>query len=176
MSISIRVITTANRVRSFRQDNAEDASALLNSLSRAGQLFSGKPLIISSLESTEIFSPEAIACIEVETRDEVDNLLATNQAPAMTAMTAEQAAAPFNVRLDFYFGGGHVVSVIAEGLRKAVLAERLMNLTSIFDRPVITYRLPQGGVGLVNPKALTRTVITPGVPDLPKDAWRADPV
>ena len=50
------------------------------------------------------------------------------------------------------------------------LAERLMNLTSLFERPLITYRLPNGGFGLMNPHALVRTTVTPGVPELPNDA------
>ena len=48
-----------------------------------------------------------------------------------------------------------------------------MNLTSIFERPTIAYHLPQGGIGLMNPHRMTRSVITPGVPDLPRDALLA---
>ncbi|MCC2867675.1 MAG: hypothetical protein LK562_07775, partial [Candidatus Accumulibacter phosphatis] len=70
--------------------------------------------------------------------------------------------------------GGHVLCTLAEGIRKPALAERLMSLTSLFERPMITYRLAHGGVGLMNPHAMTRFVITPGVPDLPRDAWLAD--
>ena len=50
-----------------------------------------------------------------------------------------------------------------------------MSLTSIFEHPVLVYRLPQGGIGLMNPQAMTRSLVTPGVPDLPRDAWVAEP-
>jgi len=36
-----------------------------------------------------------------------------------------------------------------------------MNITSIFERPVVTYSLPQGGIGLMNPAVMTRSIITP---------------
>lgn len=80
----------------------------------------------------------------------------------------------FTLRVDFFFTGGHVLATLAEGVRKPALAERLMSLTSLFARPVISYRLAQGGVGLMNPQAMTRFVTTPGVPDLPRDAWVAE--
>ena len=49
-----------------------------------------------------------------------------------------------------------------------------MNLTGHLERQTIIYHLPQGGVGLMNPHAMTRFVISPGVPDLPRDAWVAE--
>jgi hypothetical protein len=51
-----------------------------------------------------------------------------------------------------------------------------MNLTGLFERPIIFYKLPQGGVGMMNPHAMTRSVVFPGIPDLPNDAWVADAI
>jgi len=50
-----------------------------------------------------------------------------------------------------------------------------MNLTSFLERPVMNYRLAQGGVGLMNPATIMRFVICPGTDDLPRDAWLAEP-
>jgi len=184
MSIKVSVITTANRTRSFTLDKAENISHLLDSLKRSAHMFSGKPLIIGSAAQTEIFAASSIACIELETVNDLDGYLPGGQNLLITALSAEQAMAPFaggitgdsfKARIDFYFQGGHVLHTRVEGERKAALAERLMSLTSIFEHPVLAYRLPQGGIGLMNPQAMTRSLVTPGVPDLPRDAWVAEP-
>ena len=183
MAISITVITTASRSRRFLQTDPANVEQILESLKRSGQIFSGKPLIIGSAGQTEIFSPQAIACVEIEASRDLSVLLPSSLNLTLTALTPEELAQPFaggiegehvKARIEFFFKGGHVLRTSAEGTRKAALAERLMNLTSLFERPAISYRLPQGGIGLMNPHAMTRVVITPGVADLPRDAWLAD--
>ena len=185
MSISISVITTANRTRRFKQDSAENINHLLDGLKRSANIFSGKPLIIGSTSQTDIFSAAAVACIELETPQDLSSYLPGMHDLTITALTTEEAIAPFEggldgenftARIDFYFLGGHVINAVIEGERKSALADRLMNLTSIFERPVIAYKLPHGGIGLMNPQAMTRSVISPGVPDLPRDAWVANAV
>lgn len=184
MSIRVSVITTANCTRCFTTDSADSISHLLDSLKRSAHIFSGKPLIIGSAAQTEIFASTSIACIELETDSNLDGHLPGGQNLLITALTAEEALAPcaarfagesIQARIDFYFQGGHVLHTRVEGERQAALAERLMSLTSIFEHPVLVYRLPQGGIGLMNPQAMTRSLVTPGVPDLPRDAWLAEP-
>lgn len=51
-----------------------------------------------------------------------------------------------------------------------------MNLTSLFERPLLEYRLAQGGGGLINPHAVRHFLITPGVSDLPNATWLAEVV
>lgn len=186
MSINISVITTANRTCRFTVHQADRVSHLLDSLKRSAQLFTGKPLIIGSTTQTEIFSAHSIACIELETARDLDGFLPSGQDLSITALSSEEQQAylaegldgeRFKARIDFYFTGGHVLHTRAEGERKIALAERLMNLTGIFERPLIAYRLAPGGIGgigLMNPQAMTRSLITPGVPDLPRDAWVAE--
>lgn len=185
MSITVSVVTTANRTRRFKLEDGEDIQRMLNSLKYSASIFTGKPLIIGSTAQTEIFAATAIACIELETTSDLSSYLPSFQTPTITALTTKESIAPFagklednNVRsrLDFFFKGGHVLNTEIEGERNEALAERLSNLTSIFERPVISYLLPQGGIGLMNPQAMIRSVITPGAPDLPLDAWIADPV
>lgn len=185
MSITVSVITTANRTCRFALEAPDHISHLLNSLKRSASIFSGSPLIIGSPEQTSIFSSASIACIEIETSRDLADFLPGQPTPTFTALTLEEARNPFEwaveeeyfkARIDFYFHGGHVLNTHVEGPRKTALAERLMNLTSIFERPVILYKLPQGGVGIMNPHAMTRAEITPGVPDLPRDAWIASTI
>ena len=185
MATSITVITTANRARRFAQTDDASMDQILDSLKRSGQLFSGKPLIIGSAAQTEVFSASAIACVEIETDRDLSDYVPSPLNLTLTALTPEQRTEPFagglegdnfKVRIEFFFVGGYALYTTAEGVRKAALAERLMNLTGLFERPVINYRLAQGGIGLMNPHAMTRFVINPGVPDLPRDAWVAEAV
>ncbi len=48
-----------------------------------------------------------------------------------------------------------------------------MNLNRLFEQPLLTYSLPGGGFGLMNPKTLLRVTTRPGIPDLPSDALPA---
>ncbi len=183
MAATITVITTANRARRFAQSDDAAIDSILTSLTRSSQLFSGKPLIIGSQAQTEVFSAASIACLEVESERGFHDFVHSPANLALTALTCSQRAEPFTgglagdhftVRIEFFFLGGHSLYTTAEGVRKAALADRLMILTGLFERPVITYRTAQGGVGLMNPHAMTRFVICPGVPDLPRDAWLAE--
>ena len=65
------------------------------------------------------------------------------------------------------------MTFLAEGVRRTALAERLMNLNRLFEQPLLTYSLPGGGFGLMNPKTLLRVTTRPGIPDLPSDALPA---
>jgi hypothetical protein len=183
MAINITVITTANRMRRFVQTDVASIDRICESLKRSSQIFSGKLLIIGSASQTEVFSAASIACLEIETTLDLGDYVASPGNLSLTALTPAQRAEPFEgklegehfmLRVDFFFTGGHLLAALAEGVRKPALAERLMSLTSLFARPVISYRLAQGGVGLMNPHAMTRFVTTPGVPDLPRDAWVAE--
>lgn len=183
MAIGITVITTANRARRFLQTDEEALELTLVSLKRSSQMFTGKPLIIGSAAQTEVFARAAIACVEFEAAKDLSAYVASPLNLELTVLTPEQLAEPFfgsvegerfKVRIDFFFSGGHVLHTRAEGIRKAALAERLMNLTSFLERPVMNYRLAHGGVGLMNPANITRFVITPGIDDLPRDAWLAE--
>ncbi|EXI83727.1 MAG: hypothetical protein AW12_02552 [Candidatus Accumulibacter sp. BA-94] len=184
MTSNITVITTANRARRFVPANESSLEAIVDSLRGSGQLFRGKPLIIGSGVQTEVFAAAAIACIEIETARDLEEYLPSQHSLSLTALTPEQRAEPFvgglngdhfSVRIEFFFTGGHVLYMVAAGARKPALAERLMHLTGLFERPALHYRLAQGGgVGLMNPRAMTRFLITPGVPDLPSDAWLAE--
>lgn len=184
MAIGITVITTGNRARRFLQTDAAAAQHTIDALRRSNQMFSGKPLILGSPAQTEVFARASIACVEFEAARDLSGYVATPLNLELTALTPAQLAEPidtavegehFKVRIDFFFAGGHVLHTLAEGVRKAALAERLMNLTTFLERPVMNYRLAQGGVGLMNPAAITRFVIVPGTADLPSGAWLAEP-
>ncbi len=184
MAISLTVITTSSRARRFLQTDATAVEQIIESLKRSSQIFSGKPLIIGSSGQTEVFATGSIACIEIAAGRDLSASVPNSLNLTLTAMTPDELVRPFvggtdgdhvRARIDFFFLGGYVLHTRAEGTRKAALAERLMNLTSLFERPAINYHLPDGGVGLMNPHAMTRVLITPAVPDLPRDTWLAEP-
>lgn len=183
MSIELAVITTTNRIRRFLLSDPLAVAQVCESLKNGGRLFSGKPLIIGSAGRTEVFAAASIACLELATDIDLSEYLPKPTNLTLTALASGQCAEPFvgkfegerfAVRIEFFFTGGHALVTRADGVRKPVLAERLMNLTRLFERPLLDYRLARGGFGLMNPHAVTQFVITPGVPDLPNDAWIAD--
>ena len=185
MAIGITVITTANRARRFLQTDEAALEQTIESIKRSNQMFTGKPLIVSSAAQTEVFARTSIACVEFEAARDLSSYVASPLKLMLTALKPERLTEPvagwvegderFSVRIDFFFNGGHVLHTLAEGVRRAALAERLMNLTSFLERPVMNYRSALGGVGLMNPAAIARFVITPGTADVPRDAWLADP-
>jgi hypothetical protein len=184
MTTSITVTTTANYVRRFILNDHDSIQKILADLKRSSELFSGTPLIISSAVQTEIFAPSNITCIEIETQENLTSHLPGGDNFTLTAMTAEASTAPFIAaqdgthlknRIDFFFRGGSVLNMLVEGDKQPQLADRLKSLTHIFTRPVIAYHLPQGGIGLMNPKTMTRAAIFPGLSDLPSNAWIAEP-
>lgn len=183
MAIGITVITTANCVRRFLQTDEAAIEQTIAGLKRSSQMFTGKPLIVGSAAQTEVFARASIACVEFEAARDLSAYVASPLNLELSVLTPAQLAQPvagevegehFRVRIDFCFAGGHVLHTLAEGIRQPALAERLMNLTSFLERPVMNYRSAQGGVGLMNPAAITRFVITPGATDLPRDAWLAE--
>ena len=124
MAIKISVITTANRTRCFKVDNPENITYLIDGLKRSANIFSGKPLIIGSESQTTIFSAASIACIELETDLDIFRELPGKHEVTITALTTEEAIAPFeggidgntfSARIDFHFLGGHVINALIAG-------------------------------------------------------------
>lgn len=184
MAISVTVITTGGRARRFLQTDPAASEQILGAARRSAHIFSGRPLIISSPTQTEVFAAEAIACIEFETGADLGSQLPGTGNLTLTALRSSELALPFSgstdgdqlrARIDFFLAGGHVLHVRAEATRVPGVSERLLNLTSLFERPAISYRLPHGGGGLLNPRALLRLTLTPGLADLPREAWLAEP-
>jgi hypothetical protein len=188
MSIAINVITTANRTRCFTQQDDERIREIFRHLGNCGQIFSSRVLIFGSATETEIFSPSSITRIEIVTTRDLTEFLPKQLTTGKLTMTALSSAALANApesridddhvagRVDFFFEGGDTLMVWLEGIRASDPTERLMNLTRLFEQPVIIYKLPQGGVGLMNPSAMTRAVIKAGGLTLPSSAWRVEPI
>lgn len=187
MSIAINVITTANRTRCFTQQDDDRIHEILSSLRHCGQLFSSRVLIFGSANETEIFSPSSITRIEILTTRDLAEFLPMQLTTAKMTMTALSADASDKTpesqvddnhaagRADFFFEGGDTLPVWLEGLRPSDSTERLMNLTRLFEHSVLAYKLPQGGIGLMNPNVMTRVVFKSGGLDLPSNAWRVEP-
>jgi hypothetical protein len=186
MSIAINVITTANHTRSFTQQHGERINEIFRNLGNCGKLFSSRVLIFGSATETEIFSPSSITRIEILTTSDLSEFLPKQLTTGKMTITALPADAldktpqsridDENVagRIDFFFEGGDRLPTWIEGIRPSDSNERLMNLTKLFEQPIIIYKLPQGGIGLMNPSVMTRAVIKSGGLTLPSGSWRVE--
>ena len=68
--------------------------------------------------------------------------------------------------------GGSRIFLAAE-IKVALEAERLQRLHGLFSAPAVHFRLPQGGISILNPKNLVRLTFNPGPDRAPIDAWPA---
>jgi hypothetical protein len=188
MSIAINVITTANHTRCFTQQDDERINETFRNLGNCGKLFSSRVLIFGSATETEIFSPSSITRIEIVTARDLTEFLPkqltmgkmtiTSLLPDALNKTRQSRIDDNNVagRIDFFFEGGDTLPTWIEGIRPSDSSERLMNLTRLFEQPIIIYKLAQGGIGLMNPSVMTRAVIKSGALSLPSGAWRVEPI
>ena len=188
MSIAINVFTTANHTRHFIQQDRDRINEILKGLANSGKLFSSRVLIFGSSTETEIFSPSSITRIEIVTKQDLTEFLPKQPAtitmtvtslPADTMDQSRRSHIDDNIvagRVDFFFEGGDTLSTWLEGIRPSDTTERMMNLTRLFEQPILIYRLPQGGIGLMNPGVMTRAVIKSGALSLPSGAWHVEPV
>jgi hypothetical protein len=188
MSIAINVITTANNTRHFTQHDKDHIDQIFRDLGNCGKLFSSRVLIFGSATETEIFSPSSITRIEIVTTQDLTEFLPkqlttgkmviTSLPPDALDKNRQSHIDDDNVagRIDFFFEGGDTLPSWIEGIRPGDPNERLMNLTRLFEQPILLYKLPQGGIGLMNPGVMTRAVIKSGGLTLPSGAWRVEPV
>jgi hypothetical protein len=179
MSIVINITTTANRTRRFTQTDSASVQEILDSFKHSGQLFSNRTLIISSADATEIFAPAAITRIEIETQLDLTPYLPQHVETRLSLIPEGSTLPPtevsdthFSGRADFFFQGGDTVPIWISGPRPSGAYERLSNLTRLFEKPVLLYSLPAGGVGFMNPHVMTRAVVAAGMDVLPAGAWR----
>jgi hypothetical protein len=170
MAISITVITTANRARRFLQTDAASRADFRASTQR--QLFSGKPLIIGSAGQTEVFAPASIACLEIETDSRPQRATCPALEPDADGTDARAACRTvrrrarrraFQARIEFFFTGGHVLYTTPKAFASSA-CRAPDEPDQPLRPPAINYRLAQGGIGLMNPHAMTRFVITPACP------------
>lgn len=187
MSIAINVITTANRARHYTQHDKDRINEIFKDLGNCVKLFSSRVLILGSATETEIFSPSSITRIEIVTTQDLTEFLPRQLTTGKLVITSlppdtldknkqsqiddDHAAG----RIDFFFEGGDALPAWIEGIRPSDTAERLMNLTRLFEQPILLYKLPQGGIGMMNPSVMTRAVIKSGALTLPSGSWRVEP-
>ena len=149
MPIAVTVVTTANRTRRFIQTDENSIQAILSSLKRAGQMFSERSLIIGSDQTTEVFASSSITRIQFETTLDLAEYLPQRGETQMTLIPEGAATPPaegsethFAGRADFFFNGGDTVAMWISGARPAGSNERLLQLTRLFEQPMLMYKLP----------------------------------
>lgn len=182
MSIAITVVTTANRKRRFVQTDPVHTNGILESLKRAAQWFKQNTLVIVSDDSTEVFNPASIARIEFETTDDLTPYLPAGWRPDTLQAIASDAATPpgriddeaMAMRLDLFFTGGDTLALWFDNPDPGGVAERKSRTAHLFEQPVLPYRPLSGGIGLINPAAMTRARFGAAVLYPPHSAWFAN--
>ncbi len=180
MSITITIVTTANRTRRFKQSDPQRINEILESLKRCSQLFASRSLIVVSDNSTDVFAPAAITRIEIETAIDLAPYLPPGRDTNIRAIGLGEASPPIllseeiiSVPADFFFEGGDTLSTWFENPRPADPIERTMRLSRFYEQSVIFYQPTTPGIGLMNPHVMTRTLIGAALPDVPTGSWHA---
>lgn len=182
MSLSIKIVTTANSTRHFHQSDEKQVAYSVSALTGVTNVYKGASLVFSSNLQSEIFSPRRIALIELA-GETVPAPRAGQGNTEITAIGDDDATPEYNLfgeeygtfRVDFFFVGGYVLrtKVIVDNT-EATFADRTWRIAQLFETPLIWYRSANGGVGLINPSTLTRAIITPGGEVVPADAHIVD--
>lgn len=183
MSITVTIVTTANRTRKFVQTDDAAIQEILATLRAWGQLFAQRTLIVASDQEVEVFSPASIARIEIETQRDLAGVLPQLEHAQLTRITAQAEMPPpaltetyISTRADIFFEGGDTVALWLAGPRPTENSDRLMRLNRLFEQTALLYKLPAGGVGFINPAVMTRAVFASANDLLPKGAWRLQPL
>ena len=178
MSITITIVTTANRSRRFTQSDPVRIGELLDSLQRCTQLFSNRTLVVVSDTSTDIFCPAAITRIEIETTADLSAYLPPGRNNDIRALALGETLPPTQVDdqhiaipTDFFFEGGDSLSTWLEGPRPTDAMARTMRITRLFEQSVIFYQPTVPGIGLMNPAVMTRATLGVALNEAPAGAW-----
>ena len=178
MSITITIVTTANRTRRFKQSDPARINEILESLQRCSQLFSNRSLVVVSDSSTEIYNPSAITRIEIETGIDLTPYLPPGRNTNIRALALGDPLPEtvlneqkISVSADFYFEGGDNLSAWIENERPSDVLERTMRITRLFEQAVIFYQPTTPGIGLMNPAVMTRSTLGAQLPDAPSGSW-----
>lgn len=181
MSLVITIVTTANRTRSFHQTEPERIKEILESMHRCAQWFHQKSLVVAGNESTEIFNPGSISRIEFEVQQDLAPYLPGALVPVLHAIPSDALTQPGKIdaeraasRVDFHFNGGDTLAVWLEAPVSGSALERTARNARIFEEAVITYTPQHGGIGFINPAAMTRAHVSAALHYPPATAWRAD--
>lgn len=178
MSITLTIVTTANRTLRFTQSEPQQVSEILASLRRCTQLFSNRTLVVVSDTGTDVFSPASITRIEIETDADLSPYLPPAwEIAARTLAPGERLAAAMvddhhiAARIDFFFEGGDTLATWFERKRPLGAAERTMQIARLFEQPIIPYHPVNPGIGFMNPAAMTRASLGIVLNDAPASAW-----
>jgi len=182
MTVSVKVVTTANKILNFVQRNPGMADAFLDSVRNSGHPFSSRSLIIASEKESQILAPSAITRIEIDGDKDLSSFLPIAGGTPLTAIQEEKPLPRFitedflATRMDFFFEGGDSVALSLSTQRAMNVADRMMRITRIFEQPLITYTLANGGIGLMNPSRMTRVKLDSHLDIFPKGTWQLEPL
>ncbi|MBP7370448.1 MAG: hypothetical protein KA902_03325 [Arenimonas sp.] len=190
MALSIKIVTTNGIVRQFYQSDGELIQALIHRLKHRSNIFTSSSFVLSSELQTEVFSPKYIATIELNW-NHFESLKLIPTGLDFVAIGANEADYAFDLDLEsdlnsesenesnrtkvqFYFVGGHSITTeLIVDQREIPPAEQTQRILKSFEQPVIYYQT-ESGFGLINPRVMTRMILTPFARHLPTETIFVD--
>jgi hypothetical protein len=190
-NMKILIHTQSGSVGTFFQDDPALASRILNGIQPA-KVFNGDIITIAGEYSLTTFvasrvnridfiakelplweQPNDILDVVELAEDEFRHRSHVNDPARLERRrrpkrTGELAVISMEVEMT----GGSRMYLAAE-IQVALEAERLQRLHMLFRAPAIHFRLPQGGISILNLKNLVRFTFFPGPDVTPADAWPA---
>jgi hypothetical protein len=179
MIFNVTIVTTANKTLKFSQQDTEAIEQILGNLRKPSQLFTNRSMVIATGEEIQLISPASLTRIVIETELDLSDTIPQLQDAHMTLLEeGASTAAPLltdaeiSSRVDCFFEGGDTISFWLSGPRPTNPADRMLRISRLFENPVLIYKLPQGGVGFINPARLIsiRLGISSDLP--PNNTWR----
>lgn len=181
MSLTITLVTTANRTRRFQQADPARSAAVLDSMQRCAQWFRQQSLVIIGNGQTEIINPSAITRIEIEAQTDLTTHIPVAFLPFIHAIPHDALTRPGTIedghaatRVEFFFKGGDTLSGWLQTPIDITPSDRTARYAHLFEEGVITYTTQCGGLGFINPGAMTRVHIDSALRYPPANAWQAD--
>lgn len=181
MSLTITLVTTANRTRRFQQSDPKAIADILDSLKRCAQWFRQHVLVIAGTDTTELINPSAITRIEIDARQDLSSFLPPALSPVIHAISPDSLTRPGEIgethvatRLDFYFNGGDTLTGWLDSPASGTPGERTARNARLFEEAIITYTTASGGIGFINPGAMTRVHVGAALAFPPAGAWHAN--
>jgi hypothetical protein len=190
-TMEIRFHTRSGSVESFFQDNSADVARILRGI-QSTKVFAAEIITIAGDYSLTTFVPSQINRVDLITanappwkrpadildvvelsEDEYRERSHLNDPARLERRRTPKQTGEFAlVFVEVEMTGGTRIFLAAK-IKVGLPAERLQRLRTLFSSAALDFRLPQGGLAILNLKNLVRLTFNPGPDVTPIDAWPA---
>jgi hypothetical protein len=190
-NMEIRIYTQSGSVETFFQDDQALAARILKGIVPA-KVFTGDAITIAGEFSLTTFATSRVNRVDLITvdlplwkyptdildvvelsADEYRERTHLNDPAHLERRRRPKQTGEFAVMfVELEMAGGNRIFLAAD-IKVPLEAERLHRLHMLFSAPAVHFRLPDGGVTILNLKNLVRLTFNPGPDRAPADAWPA---